>query len=390
MRLEARGRDPSTAARTLLTATLALATFVQAPGADGPQLLSSDLLQYLDIVARYRRGTVETAVLDVILLPPAKLSRAIADLHAQPIRINATAGPGVVTLATVEAAILLHSDAALAIQKATVKDVDYERIHRNLEIALNLVTHVDDVIGGDASLRGEVRRVPTREWLLVAIGIAQGTGELQGTGDLCRRALARFPDDPQVLMAFGMYEQRLYDERAQDIASRRERVAWAERPLTRAILGDAAQHFRRALERDPLLHEARVRLAHAEIVLGRADRAASLLAEARTASRDAGVLYLAQLFTARLAEKGGAVDEAIDAYGAAVSAVPGAQAARIGLAQALERSGRIAEARAAMAPALAEPPGRSMTEDPWWAYPFGYAPHALRSLEQMRERVMLK
>ena len=374
----------------MLAATLALATLAPALGVADPQPVSPDLTKYLDIVARYRRGTVDTAVLDVILLPAARLSGAILDLRARPIRLVADPGAFGVDLASIEAAVLLHTDAALAIQKATIADIDYGAIQRHVGIALDLVGHIDDVVGANPEGRAVVRLVPVREWLLVAIGVTQGTGELAGTGGLCKRALARFPNDPQVLMATGMYEQRLYEERSQAIARRRERAAWAERPLTRGILDDAAQHFRRALERDPLLHEARVRLAHAEIVLGRADRAASLLAEACTASRDVGVLYLAQLFTARLAERRDAVDEAIRAYRAAVAAVPGGQAARVGLAQALERSGRIAEARAVMAPPLAERPGRDMTEDPWWAYPFGYAPHALRLLDQMRERVMLK
>jgi len=374
----------------MLAATLALATLAPALGVADPQPVSPDLTKYLDIVARYRRGTVDTAVLDVILLPAARLSGAILDLRARPIRLVADPGAFGVDLASIEAAVLLHTDAALAIQKATIADIDYGAIQRHVGIALDLVGHIDDVVGANPEGRAVVRLVPVREWLLVAIGVTQGTGELAGTGGLCKRALARFPNDPQVLMATGMYEQRLYEERSQAIARRRERAAWAERPLTRGILDDAAQHFRRALERDPLLHEARVRLAHAEIVLGRADRAASLLAEACAASRDVGVLYLAQLFTARLAERRDAVDEAIGAYRAAVAAVPGGQAARVGLAQALERSGRIAEARAVMAPPLAERPGRDMTEDPWWAYPFGYAPHALRLLDQMRERVMLK
>jgi tetratricopeptide (TPR) repeat protein len=374
----------------MLAATLALATLAPAIGVADPRPVSADLAKYLDIVARYRRGTVDTAVLDVILLPAARLSGAILDLRARPIRLVAASSAFGVDLASIEAAVLLHTDAALAIQKATIADIDYQAVQRHVGIALDLVGHIDDVVGANPEGRAVVRLVPVREWLLVAIGVTQGTGELVGTGDLCRRALARFPNDPQVLMAIGMYEQRLYEERSQAIARRRERVAWAERPLTRGVLDDAAQHFRRALERDPLLHEARVRLAHAEIVLGRADRAASLLAEVREKSRDANVLYLAGLFTARLAERRGAVDEAIGAYRAAVAAVPGGQAARVGLAQTLERSGRIAEARAVMAPPLAEPPGRDMTEDPWWAYPFGYAPHALRLLDQMRERVMLK
>jgi tetratricopeptide (TPR) repeat protein len=222
-----------------------------------------------------------------------------------------------------------------------------------------------------------------------------------GAGGLCRRALAKFPDDPQVLMAAGMYEQRRYEEQAQVLALRRERGGWdsdggrmakrwRDQALTRTILDDAAQHFRRALERDATLHEARVRLAHAEIVLGHADRAASLLAEARRGSRDASVLYLAGLFTARIAEQRGAIDEALEAYRSAVVALPSGQAARFGLAEALERSGRTGEARTVIAPPLAEPPGRRMREDPWWFYPFGYALHGLRLLDQMRERVAVK
>ena len=361
---------------------------------------SAALAPYLQLVARYQHGEWEPAAREMSFWPEARLKEAVSALRAQPIRVVSAAGPAGVQLATIEAAIALHTNAAFSARQRAPAEGTRDAIHRQIQAALSLITHIDEASLASPVLRGAPRLVPTREWLLGAAAVLHvGSWDLGGAGDLYRRALSRYPDDPQVLMAVGMYQENLYRLQALTLAfshsGRRGSTTpsgvsigrWRDRALVQQLLSEAADHLERAVEGDGTLDEARVRLAHVQMQLGRPDRAAPLLAKARTGSQDPAVLYLAELFTARIAEQRDAFDEAVSAYRRAIAQVTTAQAARIGLAHLLERAGHPDDARAAAAQALLAPPNRDLEEDPWWLYTNGYSPRGLRLLEEMRARV---
>lgn len=113
----------------------------------------------------------------------------------------------------------------------------------------------------------------------------------------------------------------------------------------------AEANLRRARPLAPALTSVRLRLGHVLAVMGRAEAAGELETVVAT-STDAGERSLASLFLARLEERAGRQDEALEHARAAARDAPGSQTARAALARALfmagEREGAAQEAKGAV------------------------------------------
>ena len=150
-------------------------------------------------------------------------------------------------------------------------------------------------------------------------------------------------------------------------------------------LDDAARWLRQAVGLDSgndllAVHLGRVLAlrqddAEAVVVLGRVS----------TSGKDAEAAYLASLFLGGLRERQGQFDAAIDAYRVAVSRLPSAQAAYVGLSEVLQRIGQRDESRAVLLIPLTEKAGA--TEDPLWWYHIDRPGVAERRLESLRAEV---
>jgi len=351
---------------------------------------------YLGLIDSYRTGDVKGAVAEILRWPREHVERSATDLVASVLAApddDPRAGSAVL-----EAAILLHTDAAIVAEPGDLRAAEF-----HMAMAEALVEGVDRVRESRAALRAAPRLVPTRDWLLVAVGWWQGRWQLGPAGELLERLLRAVPDDPQVRLAAGMYEEARHAHESRTMAQygrlprgpmslglqdARTTLRMRDEAQIRQRLVDAAGHFERALRADPGLHEARVRLARVEILRGNPGEADDLLVLAREGSRDPVVLYLAELFTGRRADVTGAAEAAVAAYQRATLQLPHAQAGRVALAHALERRGRIAEARAALQAAMAEPRATTFSADPWWDYQFGYARHGSVLLDRLRARVV--
>jgi tetratricopeptide (TPR) repeat protein len=141
---------------------------------------------------------------------------------------------------------------------------------------------------------------------------------------------------------------------------RSEELALAERLMTQA------------LERDPQLVQARVRLGHVLAERGRHVQAVDQLHRALDGSLDRVTTFEALLFLGGSQEALGRIELAADAYRRALALFPFAQSARVALSHLHSGQGAHSDAAAAL---RAMPPrdgsAASDRDDPWWTYHLG-------------------
>lgn len=186
--------------------------------------------------------------------------------------------------------------------------------------------------------------------------------------------LKLFPRDPPLLLTAGSVleesatladvksaeglaglRQRQRDEVQGALAARQQRFS------------EARQHFREALEADPTLTLARVRLGRVSWRLGEADAARTALEQAVAEAPEPRMLYLARLFLGRVHEDGGRLEPAIAEYRLALALDPKAQTAAVALSHALRLAGESEASRQVLSQALAHA-GRRTVADPYWNY----------------------
>lgn len=213
-------------------------------------------------------------------------------------------------------------------------------------------------------------------------------GELQAHFNAAARALG---SDPVLLMYEGtMYQadadprsQRYFDQLRQ---SRRDQAATGltsplptavgstmqprtgvpvQPPTVERARADAERSFRRALAADPLLHEARVRLAHVLHDRGRHEEAARELAQAAAApdlTASAFLEYYMAMLTGRVSRALDRPDAAQAAFERGLALQPGAQAPRLALSELAMARGDVSTAVRYLMPLGA---GTGI-DDPWW------------------------
>ncbi len=136
----------------------------------------------------------------------------------------------------------------------------------------------------------------------------------------------------------------------------------------RSYLGAAESSFRKALEKNPKLTEARVRLGRVLGLLGRHEEASDQLGQAATTIGDSQVLYYACLFLGDEEQALGQRDKARDSYERAASLYPGAQAPVFALSQLASRFGDTAGAMRAVERIRQLPADERERTDPWIEY----------------------
>jgi VWFA-related protein len=242
----------------------------------------------------------------------------------------------------------------------------------------------------------ERRRRFERPWLLaVALHLFQ-----RGQWPLALRyselGLQRYPDDPRLLLAHGSFleTQGTWGLRAASSASlpdapqgRRDAIA-KQAAASRAEMAEAESSYRRALAADPGLLEARVRLGHVLVGMGKPKKAVPEL-EGVIADPDADVRvsYLAWLFLGAIREAEGKPKDAVPAYQAAIDLLPDGQAAYVGLSHAFHRLGERAASLAPLRGSLARA-GRRSDLDPWSVYPWGQSHEVGGRLEALRREAV--
>lgn len=131
---------------------------------------------------------------------------------------------------------------------------------------------------------------------------------------------------------------------------------------------EAARQFRRAVELDPHHVEARMRLGHALLELGRAKDAVGELQRTVGATTDPTLSYLSALLLGRAEAQLGRLDAAVERYTRAAALFPQAQSPPLALAQLAHRRGDRASAQQFVRRMLAQTRVDHPRDDPWWTF----------------------
>jgi VWFA-related protein len=209
-------------------------------------------------------------------------------------------------------------------------------------------------------------------------------------------ARRQIPDDAQIQLLVGAYG-------AYGMGPRREGdspygVGWGTQQQPARLISVGGEEYnadetrvaevalRKALELDPSLVEARLRLGRVYQLI---NRRADALRELQTAAKDAALAderltgYLAELFLGQLHETADRKSEAIAAYERATGLFPSGYVARLALGQALIAAGKADEGWAISRSVFGQQPSR----DPWSRFPAPGYWRITERLSAMRAKV---
>ena len=330
---------------------------------------------YLAVASVYASANHASALDEIGKWPLPAIDAAVAELRGKERQLRAApSAPDEIAFGTVEAAVLMHAEAGLlALQASRKAEAEahlrtsttlFEWSRRAAVTARNYATMRRSLVErhGPALLRPEIReRIGFVDYYQALAAAALGMGFPETARPFAARARQAAPLDAQVQLVFGCVAETLALDAA--VRGRESETLQLQEEAGRAMLD--------ALALDSTLHEARLRLGRLLVERGAVVQAEPFLDAAERAATDERQRYLARLLLGRVAQRRGRPDEATRFYAAALEAWPDSQAARLALAQALEKQYGPAAARPVVAATLSASRRPDRKEDPWSLYPFG-------------------
>jgi len=329
------------------------------------QILSRGTLAYLGLAQTYREGAIAEAIRAMRGQAVLAMNDAQKEIARHPQLISTRQ----IDEKDLEALVALHTEAALVLAQGR----DAVGAEDHLQLAARLLEWITDY---SASLGHALRPrvvIERDTWLRTAMALTVETWIPEVALDLLDEGLRLAPDDAQMNLVAAVTKEALFlggSRRGAKEGPGSPRPEMRKRVAPSEHRGDARHLFRRAVELDPDLVEARIRLARLLLEDGSRDEALRHLKRTRELPATPRERYLAALLLGRAHEGGETPAEARSAYAEALALYPHAQAPRLSLTRLAENAGEPA-ARAALAALLAEPWGRSAEEEPWWLYPYG-------------------
>jgi tetratricopeptide (TPR) repeat protein len=272
--------------------------------------------------------------------------------------------------------MLLHTDIAVLVPpderpRLGRPDVAVLRDGRQDSVAYSVGAHWGFARGLSDVLRpGPAQDETVRQWYQATSAYLQARGDLAAADAQLERARKLFPDDAKIWF----YSGCLREVRASPVVHRavdsivpppgRQRVA-VESP--KSHLKAAATCFRRSLQLDSGLAEARVRLAHVAALLDDHEEAVRQLRQVATAA-DRYVAYYASLLLGGEEEALNRRDEARTLYERAATLYPGAQSPLLALSHLALRFGDREGALAAAQSVGRLPADAPERFEPWGVY----------------------
>jgi tetratricopeptide (TPR) repeat protein len=210
-------------------------------------------------------------------------------------------------------------------------------------------------------------------------------------------ARAIFPDDATLLFLIGSQHETYAGALIQTAARSAVlptgiRIAIGSE---RAELRDAEKYYRRAVEVNPELAEAHLRLGRVLSLTGRYTEAGEHLRKSialtGTTSGDAGLFeYFGSLFLGAVEEALGHRDIAKGSYERAAALYPLAQSPRLALSALARRAGNRDGALREIQQVFDLSPRNAVASDPWWTYHFVQGRHADALIEELRRPFLSK
>ena len=329
-----------------------------------PRLVLSD---YRADIERYRHGDAVEALRHLLSHGRPWLAEAVDGL----------AGAAEVTTEDLQAAVLMHTEAA----------TDGWVHNDDAVVQLSAAKRYIDLRrrGG-----GSANRLPAdfrRDWHLVVAWYLQREMQYPTLIGHLDTSIARHRADPEVLLAQGtFYEIFGWSDKPPG-----QWVIVAPRLLTsatrnrRGLLQESERVLRLALQGSPALDEARLRLGRVLTELGRPDEAVAMLKPLESADPTSPFTYLAMLFTGAAEERLRHLDQAVTAYQAAASLRPQCQTPWVALSAVLRARG---DDDASYGMLLRTAAAGTRCADPWWNYKDGqWAWRLEATLDAMRAKV---
>jgi tetratricopeptide (TPR) repeat protein len=212
-----------------------------------------------------------------------------------------------------------------------------------------------------------------RAWQLAALGIMEGAAQpklLQAHLDHVKSQV----DDPRFVLAAAIAD----DQRTSPLIAKSGLTSGE----ALAAATSALKKYDAAATIASLAPEAHLRAGYLELRLNKTDEALHALEVVDYATHDPVLVYLARLFRGQLYEHMGRLDDARDAYQAALQIVPGAHAATIATAALLARQDRRIDANDIVTRMLVDD---RKVDDPWWGYWAGDFRFRAVRIDAMRE-----
>ena len=229
------------------------------------------------------------------------------------------------------------------------------------------------------------RRSIARRWYGASTALLQDWTDLGFAQTNADAGLDLLDDDPVLLLYRATLHQAYADPRVQQfvrgIASLQAGPSQPQRLEIELRL--AASDLRRALDVDPQLVEARIRLAHVLAAQGRHEDAAALIRPAMASPLPPFLDYYGSLVLGRAEERLGRLPEAQAAFERAARGFPDAQAARVALSRLSLIQGRAGDGLAAVVDA-SRAGASEEAADPWWSYFRRHEPDSASLLAELR------
>lgn len=236
---------------------------------------------------------------------------------------------------------------------------------------------IDRVVLSPRGAPDEEIRTHAVAWYRTVTAILAADYNLADLQPHIARSLALFPDEAGVLFDAGCYAETFASPMMQAAVvhgdarpsqAKATDMLQAYRRSSSRLLGEAETRFRRSVEGNPELTEARVRLGRVLTRQGRVDEAAVELKKAVTMPASSEVKYYALLFLGRAMEASNDAQAAADAFRSAAVLFPNAQSPHLAISRLAADGGDARAARDAVDRVLRNPENEADRFDPWWLY----------------------
>ena len=298
--------------------------------------------RYRTLIDRYRAGDFQWTVEELASVPIDTVGYLSDQLPRFTDELKELFPEWSVSEADLQAAVLLHTQ--VAILNSNERERTMQEAHWTA--ARSICSHI-----GDKSFR--------RLWLLALGYFYQNKLEEEPATAVLETALREFPKDPEILLALGTVHESLGDFLGRRSLKRpvgsltsmsfeeQQHFKWWRRFESdiRQHMKRAQDFYKKALEEDPELVEAHLRLGRVLHYHGKDDDALRRFEWIQKNAPESPHLGMAHLFAGRVHEQEDRIDEALEHYRAAVRAKSDWQLFYVALSHALRRSGDDAESR---------------------------------------------